>query len=120
MDKIMNPYAHPSTYGGRRNTLLTLEDQNLVDQALLVAVNNNPTHTAQQLALSLDIGVDAMWVHRALKRLGLTHKKVEHHSKDKYTVANLRYYWRFCKRLHDIPLYLLKYMDESHFSARSK
>jgi NAD(P)H-hydrate repair Nnr-like enzyme with NAD(P)H-hydrate epimerase domain len=99
---------------------MTLEDQNTVDQALVDEVHKNSQRTAKELALALDVGVDALWVHRALKRLGLTYKIIEHHNKNKYTMENLRHYWRFCTRIHDIPMYLLKYMDESHFSARSK
>jgi hypothetical protein len=118
--KITHPHEHPLTHGGRRNALMTLEEQHVVDEALAREVTRNGQQTAKELAKSLNIGVNAMWVHKALKRLSLTHKTVEYHDKNKYTMANLRYYWRFCTRIHTVPLFLLKYMDESHFSARSK
>jgi transposase len=117
-----NRYAdasfHPLTHGGNRESQWQSKMRQRLEAKLQGIVKQNPLLNIRELAHDVGHGVNAMWVWRALRRLGISLKLIEYHNTNKYSLRNTIRYWKWLHRIHLIPWNKLKFADESHFTSR--
>lgn len=119
--KYLHPNFRNGTWGGRRHSLLTREQEKILADLIFSFAEKNPlTNITEFRHLCITSGyvVSRSYLVRLFAKWKWSWKKPSYIQINKYSKTNIRYYAIFISEIINIPWAKIKYADESSFKSK--